>query len=185
MSVQAAEHCAAGNPSSRHVRYTTPAETVRLHASLTEWLATDGMSRTLAATLPERGAALWPEEWPEASFEERVALHRNEELASAEEWRDADVIYADPPMCDMVTAAAQTFPAQRVRREEFLAPMGFLFFAKPLPAEAFGPTGVDIPRSVPSVGPVSRTESLPSPGSAGARVPTTSTASGSPWLPCS
>ncbi|MFF3460522.1 hypothetical protein ACFYXH_40865 [Streptomyces sp. NPDC002730] len=135
--------------TARAAQYLTPAEAIRLKAGLTDWFATEHPIRARVAGLPEHGAALWPARWPQASFPERVALYQSEDLfPPAAAWQNADIIYADPAMCDMVTATAQTFPEQRVQREEFLASIGFLFFAKPVPAEAFGsPTAANAPIS--------------------------------------
>lgn len=119
-------------------RSVTPADAIRLKASLTGWFDSDQWIRYLAADgLPEYGPGAWPDQWPSASLEERMALFTADELIPPEAWQNADTIYADAAMCDMVTAAAQTFPQQRVRRDEFLAPIGFLFFAKPVPSAAF------------------------------------------------
>ncbi|WP_275466331.1 hypothetical protein [Streptomyces noursei] len=116
----------------------TQADAIRHKAALTGWLGSDQWIRYLAADgLPEYGPSAWPDQWPSASLKERMALFTTDELIPLEAWQDADTIYADAAMCDMVTAAAQTFPQQRVRREEFLAPIGFLFFAKPVPSAAF------------------------------------------------
>lgn len=119
-------------------RGVTQADAIRHKAALTGWLGSDQWIRYLAADgLPEYGPSAWPDQWPSASLKERMALFTTDELIPLEAWQDADTIYADAAMCDMVTAAAQTFPQQRVRREEFLAPIGFLFFAKPVPSAAF------------------------------------------------
>ncbi|MET7622373.1 hypothetical protein [Streptomyces sp. NPDC005408] len=119
-------------------RGLAPADAIRLKAALTGWFGSDNWIRYLAADgLPDYGKGLWPERWPSASIEERMALFTPDELIPQAAWQDADTIYADAAMCDMVTAAAQTFPEQRVRRDEFLAPIGFLFFARPVPAAAF------------------------------------------------
>lgn len=133
---QAAAHRARLHALS--ARGQTPADAIRLKAALTQWFGSDHWIRYLAADgLPGYGKGLWPERWPSASIEERMALFTADEMIPLAAWQDADTIYADAAMCDMVTAAAQTFPEQRVRREEFLAPIGYLFFAKPVPAAAF------------------------------------------------
>ncbi|MET8538645.1 hypothetical protein ABZV67_45075 [Streptomyces sp. NPDC005065] len=119
-------------------RGLTPADSIRLKAALTQWLGSDHWIRYLAADgLRGYGTGAWPEQWRSASIAERMALITADELIPIAAWQNADTIYADAPMCDMVTAAAQTFPQQRVRRDEFLAPIGFLFFAKPVPSAAF------------------------------------------------
>ncbi|MFI6688448.1 hypothetical protein [Streptomyces sp. NPDC050485] len=124
----------------------TPADAIRLKAALTGWFGSEQWLRYLAADgLPEYGPGVWPEQWPSASLEERMALFTADELIPLESWQNADTIYADAAMCDMVTAAAQTFPQQCVRRDEFLAPIGFLFFAKPVPAAAFASSRPDQP----------------------------------------
>ncbi|MFJ8676797.1 hypothetical protein [Streptomyces sp. NPDC093589] len=114
----------------------THADAIRHRAALLDWFATDYLIHAFVAGLPSHGARLWPDQWSHASFEDRVALYRNEGMVPASRWREAAVVYADPAMCDLVTAAAQTFPEQPVQRHEFLAPTGFLFFAKPIPATA-------------------------------------------------
>ncbi|MEV7839113.1 hypothetical protein [Streptomyces albidoflavus] len=132
---------AAGHRDRLHAqasRGLTQADAIRLKAALTGWFGSDHWNRYLAADgLPEYGKLFWPEQWPTASLKERMALLAEDESSPLEAWQDADTIYADAPMCDMVTAAAQTFPQQRVRSDEFIAPMGFLFFAKPVPSTAF------------------------------------------------
>ncbi|MFD9635591.1 hypothetical protein [Streptomyces violascens] len=127
-------------------RSVTPADAIRLKAALTGWFGTDQWIRYLAADgLPEYGPTFWPEQWPSASLDERMALFTADEVIPLEAWQDADTVYADAAMCDLVTAAAQSFPQQCVRRDEFLAPIGFLFFAKPVPAAAFAPLLPDQP----------------------------------------
>ncbi|MBT1189808.1 hypothetical protein HET69_38980 [Streptomyces sp. CJ_13] len=127
-------------------RSLTPADAIRLKAAVTGWFGSDHWNRYLAADgLPGYGRGLWPERWPTASVAERMALFTADELIPEAAWQDADTIYADPAMCGMVTAAAQSFPAQRVRDDEFLAPIGFLFFAKPVSAAAFAFPAPDKP----------------------------------------
>ncbi|MET8977387.1 hypothetical protein ABZX85_17375 [Streptomyces sp. NPDC004539] len=124
----------------------TPADAIRLKAAMTGWLGSDHWTRYLAADgLGDYGKMAWPERWPSATVQERMALFTPDDLFPLAAWQNADTVYADAAMCDMVTAAAQTFPQQRVRHDEFLAPIGFLFFAKPVPSAAFVSSRPDLP----------------------------------------
>lgn len=118
-------------------RPLTQVDAIRLKAGLTGWFGSDQWPRYLAADGIAYGEAAWPQQWPSASLKERMALLTADEPDPLTVWRNADTVYADAPMCDMVTAAAQTFPRQHVRRDEFLAPIGVLLFAKPVPSAAF------------------------------------------------
>ncbi|MEU1824135.1 hypothetical protein ABZ502_17115 [Streptomyces abikoensis] len=106
-----------------------PADAVRLKSTLIDWTQTEHYLRAQVGIMFDIWATAHPQEWPQASLDERINLVRNE-LAPASMLREADLVYADAPMCDMVAAAAHTFPEQHVYPSEFLAPSGTVVFAK-------------------------------------------------------
>jgi hypothetical protein len=74
-------------------------------------------------------------QWP-ASLPDTAARWQHAEMTaanSADALRAADPIWCDPPMVDLLAAAADTYPTEPIQPHHLLAPDGIVIFAKPLP----------------------------------------------------
>jgi hypothetical protein len=74
-------------------------------------------------------------QWP-ASLPDTAARWQHTQMTaanSADALRAADPIWCDPPMVDLLAAAADTYPTEPMQPHHLLAPDGIVIFAKPLP----------------------------------------------------
>jgi hypothetical protein len=64
--------------------------------------------------------------------------------ANAELFRRIDPVWCDPPMVDLLAAAADTYPVEPIQPHHLRAPNGIVIFAKPMPVvwhnDAWEPT---------------------------------------------
>jgi hypothetical protein len=115
-----------GEPHSE--RWWTAEEAHQIRRRLCSWLATrDGIAATYLHYL-----TIYHGEFP--ADVDGPALARDTAIASADELADADLLWCDPAMVDLLSAAADSYPPEPWRPELLLAPGGIVVFSKPLPA---------------------------------------------------
>lgn len=74
-------------------------------------------------------------QWP-ASLPDEPARWQHAEMTahdSAELFQRADPVWCDPPMVELLAAAADTYPIEPIQPHHLLAPDGIVIFAKPMP----------------------------------------------------
>lgn len=74
---------------------------------------------------------VWPASLPDEDARRQVAERTAQ--ATAASMRTFDPVWCDPPMVDLLAAAADTYPVEPMRPEQLLAPDGMVIFAKPMP----------------------------------------------------
>jgi hypothetical protein len=117
----------------------TPEDATRVHSTFVDWLNTShGISATqLAYYLAYAGG--WP---PELATEQaRLGIARSTAGHTADVLGAATPIWCDPPMVDLLAAAADTYPAMPFQQADVPAPDGMVIFAKPLPAVWYDTAG--------------------------------------------
>ncbi len=115
-----------------HERVWSVDDALRLYTKLVEWLPTrDGVKACyLAYHLSYRGS--WPPELAEESARWELAEQTARESATT--IGSTSLIWCDPPMTDLIAAAADTYPPEPFLEHNLPSPHGIVIFAKPLPA---------------------------------------------------
>jgi hypothetical protein len=106
-------------------------DALREYAKLVRWYDSADGIREAYNTYRLHYGDVWPTSLPDEEARKRVA--ERTARATAASMRAFDPIWCDPPMVDMLAAAADTYPTEPMRPEHLLAPDGMVIFAKPLP----------------------------------------------------
>lgn len=114
-------------------------DALRAQVRLARWLATpDGAKCPYAIDLflHDRFPELQPASWERATAEARDF---------AQMIADATMIWCDPPMVDMLAAAADTYPDEALEPHHLPDPNGIIILSKPLP-RVIRPDDADYPK---------------------------------------
>ncbi len=106
-------------------------DALREYAKLIRWYdSADGIREAYNTYRLHYGNG-WPPSLPDEDARWQVAERTAQVTAAA--MRSLDPIWCDPPMVDLLAAAADTYPLEPMRPQHLLAPDGMVIFAKPLP----------------------------------------------------
>ena len=107
-------------------------DALREYARLVEWFGTpDGVRGAYLAYHSSYGG-IWPDSYADPAA--RWALATATATDTAQGLAECHPIWCDPPMVDLVAAAADSHPPEPFQPDHLLAPDGIVLFAKPLPA---------------------------------------------------
>jgi hypothetical protein len=116
-------------------------DALREYAKLIRWYdGADGV-REAYNTYRLHYGGVWPPSLPNEDARRRVAERTAQ--ATATSMRTFDPVWCDPPMVDLLAAAADSYPLEPMRPEQLLAPDGMVIFAKPLPVVWRGDVDVE------------------------------------------
>ena len=106
-------------------------DALREYAKLIRWYDSADEVREAYNTYRLHYGGVWPASLADEHARQRVAERTTQ--ATAASMRSFDPVWCDPPMVDLLAAAADTYPAEPMRPEHLLALDGMVIFAKPLP----------------------------------------------------
>jgi len=104
-------------------------DALRVRDQLCDWLRTPNG----AAEAEHAYLGLYKQIWPEVATDVRTFGREHAGIA-AELLERADLIWCDPPMVALLTAASDTFPEIPVEPQHIPAPFGIVIFSEPVPA---------------------------------------------------
>lgn len=143
-------------PSAHHRPAGPPTWTVddalRQYQALLDWLPTGDGTRAAYLAYHQVFLGDWPPEYAADGDRWRLAEASARDTATA--LSEAPPVWCDPPMVDLVAAAADTYPPEPFLEHHLPSPNGIVIFARPLPA-VWQDQHDDVARvrSAPSAGP--------------------------------
>lgn len=132
MSARPRKRRSTGQPRPGSERTWSVDDALRQYTTLLDWLRTGDGTRSAYLAYHQVYLGDWPPQWGTESARWRLAEASARD--SAEAFAENPPIWCDPPMVDLVAAAADTYPPEPFLEHHLPAPNGIVFFARPLPA---------------------------------------------------
>lgn len=115
-------------PRLRHdIRWWTADDALRVQARTVDWLRTSEGTKGVYVTY----TGFYQSTWPDSA--DPWKLSAGSAASTADMIADANLIWCDPPMVDLIAAAADVHPVIPAEPHQLIAPEGIVIFAKPLP----------------------------------------------------
>jgi hypothetical protein len=110
-------------------------DALRIKQQLSDWLRSNEGVKAIYVHLYELYHGSWPASVSDPWHVAEVTARENADLFDTDE-----LIWCDPPMVDLLAAAAEDFPSIAIEPHHLPCPHGIVIFAKPVPAIWDDPT---------------------------------------------